>query len=93
MTNGISVTIPADVVEALRLVVREAIAEEPQASGPARDGFLDVEGAAEFLSSTEAAIRSLVKRDAIPYYKTPAGRLLFDPADLRRWVTSGSRSA
>jgi hypothetical protein len=52
-------------------------------------GFLDVDGAATFLASTPSAIRSLVKRDALPYYKAPHGRLLFDPAELEAWVRSG----
>jgi excisionase family DNA binding protein len=52
--------------------------------------LLDVDGAASYLASTPTAIRSLVKRDAIPYYKTPAGRLLFDREELDAWVREGS---
>lgn len=53
------------------------------------EDFLDVDGAAALLASTPSAIRSLVKRDAIPHYKAPNGRLLFDRDHLRQWVTSG----
>jgi excisionase family DNA binding protein len=52
-------------------------------------GFLDVDGAAGYLSSTATAIRSLVKRNAIPYHKAPNGRLLFDRDELEAWVRSG----
>jgi hypothetical protein len=52
------------------------------------DGFLDVAAAARYLCSTPSAIRSLVKRDAIPHYRAPNRRLLFDRDELRRWVTS-----
>lgn len=54
-----------------------------------QEGFLDVDGAAAYLSSTPAAIRSLVKSRRIPVHRTPVGRLLFDRDELRAWVMSG----
>jgi len=53
-----------------------------------REGFLDVAGAAAYLSLTPKAVYRLVSRGRIPCHK-PAGRLLFCPDELREWV-SGS---
>jgi hypothetical protein len=50
-----------------------------------REGFLDVAGAAAFLSLTPKAVYTLVSRGQIPSHK-PAGRLLFCPDELREWV-------
>jgi EAL domain-containing protein (putative c-di-GMP-specific phosphodiesterase class I) len=92
MADAIPIAIPAGVVDALKGIVREAVAEELAEYLGTRDScFLDVNAAAAFLASTPTAIRSLVKRNAIPHYKTPAGRLLFDRKELRDWVKSGSR--
>jgi hypothetical protein len=74
-------------VDVVREAVRQALAEQhppEQASG-----WLDVKRAAEYLSTTPAAIRSLVKRREIPYRKTPNGRLLFRPEELDMWVMGG----
>jgi predicted DNA-binding transcriptional regulator AlpA len=49
------------------------------------DGFLDVRSAADFLSLTPKAVYQLVARQQLPCHK-PAGRLLFDRAELRTWV-------
>lgn len=49
------------------------------------DGFLDANGAAEFLGLTRKAIYTLVERRKLPYHR-PAGRLLFDRRALREWV-------
>jgi hypothetical protein len=50
-----------------------------------REGFLDVAGAAAYLSLTPKAIYHLASRGQIPCHK-PAGRLLFCPEELREWV-------
>ena len=52
------------------------------------DGFLDVPGAAEYLSTTAKAIYALVERHKLPHNRA-GGRLLFDRADLRAWVERG----
>jgi excisionase family DNA binding protein len=52
------------------------------------DGFLDVAGAARYLSTTPKAIYHLVERRQLPHHRA-GGRLLFDPARLRGWVESG----
>jgi excisionase family DNA binding protein len=52
------------------------------------DGFLDVRGAADFLSTTPKAIYALVERQKLPHHRA-GGRLLFDRAELRAWVEGG----
>jgi hypothetical protein len=83
----ITITVPDELLRGLdarlRQAVSDALAAERRA---ASEGFLDVVKAASFLSSTSPAIRSLVKRGAIPYHKAPSGRLLFDPRELEAWV-------
>ncbi len=78
---------------ALDQQVIEAIAEEVAARVYDRrdqyeSAWLGVKGAAEYLATTDQAIRGLVKRDAIPVHKAPNGRLLFDRDELNRWVRS-----
>ena len=55
----------------------------------AAEGFVDVAGAAAYLTSTPTAIRALVKRREIPFHKAPNGRLLFDRSELEVWVRHG----
>jgi excisionase family DNA binding protein len=52
------------------------------------EGFLDVPGAAQYLSTTAKAIYALVERQKLPHNRA-GGRLLFDRAELRAWVESG----
>ena len=93
MPEAVTLTVSDEFVHALREVVRQAITAELVGVRNNEPGFLDVDGAADFLASTPSAIRSLVKREAIPHYKTPAGRLLFVREELRHWVTSSNRTA
>ncbi len=52
------------------------------------DGYLDVQGAAEFLACPRSRIYALVSKRAIPYEKD-GSRLLFDRRELRAWVQQG----
>ena len=82
--------IPREFLDQVRALVAAAVRDELAARLPLRaDGLLDVNGAAAYLSSTPAAIRALVKRDAIPYHKAPNGRLLFDRDELDQWARTG----
>jgi excisionase family DNA binding protein len=49
------------------------------------DGFLDVRGAADYLSTTPTAIYAQVERGKLPHHRA-GGRLLFDRHELRGWV-------
>jgi len=53
------------------------------------DGFLDVPGAAQYLSTTAKAIYALVERQQLPHNRA-GGRLLFDKSELRAWVRQGT---
>ena len=52
------------------------------------EGFLDVDGAAEFLGLSRKAVYHLVERRKLPHHRA-GGRLLFERAELRRWVERG----
>jgi len=52
-------------------------------------GWLDVRGAAKYLSLTEKAVRDSVAKNALPTHRTPTGRLRFRPSELDEWVLSG----
>jgi excisionase family DNA binding protein len=51
-------------------------------------GFLDVAGAAAYLSTTPKSIYHRVERGRLPHHRA-GGRLLFDRAELRGWVERG----
>jgi excisionase family DNA binding protein len=52
------------------------------------DGFLDVNGAAEFLVCPKSRIYALVSASRIPYHKD-GSRLLFDRGELEEYVRNG----
>jgi excisionase family DNA binding protein len=52
------------------------------------DGFLDVNGAAEFLVCPKSRIYALVSASRIPHYKD-GSRLLFDRGELQEYVRNG----
>ena len=79
---GLRVVLPPDQFEALAQRVAAVLAEGRD------DGFVGVEGAAEYLSTTPKAIYRLVERRRLPRYK-PDGRLLFDRAELRAYAERG----
>lgn len=89
MPETLAMPIPGGIVEALKELVREAVRDELTEHAAHEDGFLNVDAAADFLASTPTAVRSLVKREAIPFHKAPNGRLLFDRDELDQWVRSG----
>jgi excisionase family DNA binding protein len=80
---ALTITLPADEFEALALRVAELLDERHD------DGFVDVDGAAEFLGLTRKAVYRLVERHQLPHHRA-GGRLLFDRQELRAWVEAGS---
>jgi excisionase family DNA binding protein len=76
---ALGVVLPPDQFEALAQRVAAVLAEGRD------DGFLDVPGAAEYLSTTPKAIYRLVERRRLPHHRA-GGRLLFDRAELRAYV-------
>lgn len=45
--------------------------------------------AAEYLATTEKALRRLVARGAVPYRNPTGGRVIFDRDELDRWIAAG----
>jgi Helix-turn-helix domain len=77
--QAISIELPPALVEMVAQRAVELIAEQGA-------GFLDVKGAAAFLGGcAPKRIYNLVERGELPHHR-PAGRLLFDPRELREWV-------
>jgi excisionase family DNA binding protein len=81
MTFGLTLT-PAMFDELVRRVAA-TLADER-----ADDGFLDVRGAADFLSCGVDRIYALVSAGRIPVHRD-GRRLLFDRTALREWVVDG----
>ncbi len=85
----LAVSLPDDVIEVVAQRAASLMSEELQLQ---RSAWLDTRGAAEWLSTTEDAVRGLVRRRQIPVHRTPNGRLLFDRRELDTWVRSEARA-
>jgi len=79
---ALTVVLPPEQFEVLAVRIADLLREGRD------DGFLDVDGAAEYLSTTPKAIYRLVERRRIPHHRA-GGRLLFDRAELRADVERG----
>jgi excisionase family DNA binding protein len=84
--NGFSLNLPPETVEAIAERAAELVAERQSAPDP--DGFLDADGAAEFLACSKSRIYSLVSAGRIPVHRD-GSRLLFHRAELRDFVANG----
>jgi Helix-turn-helix domain len=71
--------------DVIRIIVRDELARALEGQS-APSGYLDVARTADFLSTTQPAIRAMVKRREIPVLRTPNGRLLFERAELDAWA-------
>lgn len=75
--------------EQLDAIARRAAAIVSASSSPeAESGFLGVDGAAELLACPKSRVYKLVSARRIPHHKD-GSRLIFDRAELRRYVESG----
>jgi excisionase family DNA binding protein len=81
---NVSVHLSDDDLDRIAQRVVEMLAAPPATAG-APPGFLDVKGAAEYLATTEDAIRAALKRNEIPCHRF-RGRVLFLPEELRAVV-------
>jgi excisionase family DNA binding protein len=77
--KDLSVTLPPEELEALAQRIADVLEDRRD------DGFLNANGAAEYLGLSRKAVYALVERRKLPHHR-PAGRLLFDRAELRAWV-------
>jgi excisionase family DNA binding protein len=77
--------------EALLAIVREAVAEamsERTTAAPVSP-WLTAAEAGEYLRTSEAAIRSMLKRRELPASRTANGRVLLARDDLDRFARGG----
>lgn len=84
-SSGLSLAVPDALVEQIAERAAELLADRV---APAEDGYLDVQGAAEFLACPTSRIYSLVSARRIPHHRD-GSRLLFDRAELREYVKKG----
>jgi excisionase family DNA binding protein len=77
--------LPPELLEAIAQRVA-AILDERQ--GADRGGYLDVEGAAEFLSCPPGRVYDLARVGRLPVHRD-GRRLLFDREELRAYVRNG----
>lgn len=52
------------------------------------DRWLDVEGAASYLSMSQDSLRGIIKRKQIDFVKTPTGRIRLRRTALDDWMVS-----
>jgi len=71
--------------ESLRAVVREEV-ERAMTMPRETTEWLNARSAAEYMDTTEEAIRGLVKRRQIPCHRSENGRLLFRRDELDVWA-------
>jgi len=84
--QGATLAVPPELVEQIAQRAAELLAEQAPAAGPV--GFLDVDGAAEFLACPKSRVYALVSADRLPHHRD-GSRLLFDPGELRAYVLAG----
>jgi excisionase family DNA binding protein len=85
--SALTLDVPPSVVEQIAQRAADLLAER-QSGQTDTGGYLDVEGAAEFLACPKSRIYSLVSAKRIPFHKD-GSRTLFDRAELREYVRNG----
>ena len=84
---NLTVDFPPELVERIAERAAELVVTSAP-NGAEVDGYLDVEGAGDFLSCPKSRIYSLVSAGRIPHHRD-GSRLLFDRAELREYVRNG----
>ncbi|HYC81454.1 MAG TPA: helix-turn-helix domain-containing protein [Solirubrobacterales bacterium] len=85
---AVRVDIGEELIEQIARRAAELLADRAGAAESEEGGYLDVVGAAEFLSCPKSRIYSLASLGRIPHYHD-GSRLLFDRAELREYVRNG----
>lgn len=84
-TNAaLNLSVPVELIEQVAARAAELVDARPAEP----DGYLDVKGAAKFLSCPVSRIYALVSAHRIPHHRD-GSRLLFDRAELRQYVEAG----
>ena len=86
--DSFGLTFPAELVEAIAERAADLLADRVARGQQADTGYLDVGGAAEFLSCSASRIYALVSARRIPFHKD-GSRVLFDRGELRDYVNHG----
>jgi excisionase family DNA binding protein len=81
----LTLVVPPELVDA---VVERVLERLSASQPPAIVGFLDVQGAADFLACPKSRIYALVSAGRLPHYRD-GSRLLFDREELRAYVRNG----
>ena len=81
----LTVKVPDQMFEALADRVAEKLWQRREDD---RDGFMKVDGAADYLACPKSRIYSMVSTRRIPHHRD-GWRLLFDRSELREWVLRG----
>ena len=89
--DPLNLPLPAEFLEAVAQRAAEILAEQ-QGDQVDDDGYLDVDGAARFLSCPKSRIYSLVSANRLPVHRD-GSRLLFDRRELRAYVAAGGGEA
>lgn len=85
--SRLSLALPDELVDQIAQRVATILADQgPTATE--RDGYLDVQGAAQFLACPPNRIYALVSARRIPHHRD-GSRLLFDRAELREYILNG----
>ena len=84
MSGTVEIAFPDELIIRIAEEAARIVAER----GAGHDGYLDVAGAAEFLSCPKSRIYALVSKKAIPVERD-GSRLLFDREALRSYVRNG----
>ncbi len=85
MSGPLSIDLPPELIDAIAERVAERLAADDQDND---DGYLDVGGAAEFLSCPTSRIYSLTSAGRLPHHKD-GSRLLFAKGELRDYIANG----
>ena len=83
--TSLALALPEELVEQIAQRAAAILAAE---HGPADAGYLDVQGASQFLSCPPSRIYALVSAGRIPVHRD-GSRLLFDRQELRGYVDNG----
>jgi len=73
---------------AVRDEIRAALEEQQE---PVPQGWLNVAGAAEYLSMPEGALRTAYRRGQIPVHRTATGGIRFRRDELDAFATAGDQ--
>lgn len=83
---NLSIDVTDEILEAIATRAAELVAAN--SSGQQEEGFVDVAGAAAYLSCPKSRVYSLVSARRLPHHRD-GSRLLFDRAELRDYVHNG----